>query len=120
MVVRLTGTVNGDDVIFRRMEGDEWEATVPASLNGSYILDMTAYDEAGNTAYWARYILVVDLAALKVTLEDCPYRTVLVEPMNARMSPPQYQASVLDGPYSAITSPGQYRAMLQRGCGSCT
>ena len=51
MVVRLTGTVNGDDVIFRRMEGDEWEATVPASLNGTYILDMTAYDEAGNAVY---------------------------------------------------------------------
>ena len=97
MVVRLTGTVNGDDVIFRRMEGDEWEATVPASLNGTYILDMTAYDEAGNTAYWARYILVVDLAALRVTLRVCPYLAALVESYYANLCPAHYRAVLMDG-----------------------
>ena len=97
MVVRLTGTVNGDDVIFRRMEGDEWEATVPASLNGSYILDMTAYDEAGNTAYWARYIITVDLAALRVTLRVCPYRAALVIPYQASLCPASYRAVLMDG-----------------------
>ena len=51
MVTRVEGVINGDSVIFKRTVGNQWEAEVPASLNGIYILEMTAYDEAGNMAY---------------------------------------------------------------------
>lgn len=97
MVVKLTGDVNGDDVIFRRVQGDEWEATVPASLNGTYVLDMMACDEAGNATYWARYIITVDLAALRVTLRVCPYLAVLVESYHANLRPASYRAVLMDG-----------------------
>lgn len=64
MVVRLEGKVQGQDVIFNRLQGDVWETTIPPSLNGAYIVELTAYDDAGNMAYTARYILTVDLTSI--------------------------------------------------------
>ena len=64
MVVRLEGKVQGKDVIFNRVYGDEWETIIPASLNGVYIVELTAYDDAGNMAYTARYILTIDLTSI--------------------------------------------------------
>lgn len=80
MVVKLTGNVNGSAIIFERVQGDEWKATVPASLNGVYIVELLAVDEAGNEAYWAKYILTIDLAALCVHLEPYPYWAELLQP----------------------------------------
>lgn len=64
MVVRLEGKVQGQDVIFNRVQGDEWETVIPPSLNGVYVVELTAYDDAGNMAYTARYILTVDLTSI--------------------------------------------------------
>lgn len=64
MVVRLEGKVQGKDVIFNRVYGDEWETIIPSSLNGAYVVELSAYDDAGNMAYTARYILTVDLTSI--------------------------------------------------------
>lgn len=64
MVVRLEGKVQGKDVIFNRVYGDEWETIIPQSLNGVYVVELTAYDDAGNMAYTARYILTIDLTSI--------------------------------------------------------
>ena len=64
MVVRLEGKVQGQDVIFKRVKGDEWETVIPSSLNGVYVVELTAYDDAGNMAYTARYILTIDLTSI--------------------------------------------------------
>lgn len=64
MVVRLEGKVQGKDVIFNRVVGDVWETIIPPSLSGAYIVELTAYDDAGNMAYTARYILTVDLTSI--------------------------------------------------------
>ena len=53
MVVALRGTINGNIISFARAQGDRWEAIIPKSLNGAYVVDMSAVDEAGNTAYIA-------------------------------------------------------------------
>ena len=53
MVVALRGTVNGNIISFARAQGDRWEAIIPKSLNGAYVVDMSAVDEAGNIAYIA-------------------------------------------------------------------
>lgn len=97
MVTKLVGTVNGDEVIFQRVQGDEWSATVPASLSGVYVLDMTAYDAAGNAAYWARYILTVDPAALRVQLKACPYRANVMDAYRAKLCPAPYRAELERG-----------------------
>lgn len=74
MVVRLEGKVQGKDVIFNRVVGDVWETIIPPSLNGVYIVELTAYDDAGNMAYTSRYILTVDMSALCVKLELCRWQ----------------------------------------------
>ena len=79
MVVRLTGNVNGETVLFQRIGGDVWETTVPSSIDGVYVVDMTAYDEAGNEAFWAKYILTVDLASLCAHLYRHPYQAEILE-----------------------------------------
>ena len=48
MVVMLKGTINGQDITLTRAQGDRWEAIVPASLDGAFVVDLTAIDEAGN------------------------------------------------------------------------
>lgn len=40
-----------------------------STLNGKYVIGLTAYDEAGNIGYYATYIITVDLASMRVTLE---------------------------------------------------
>ena len=60
MVVRLEGNVNGESVILTRSADslDLWESVIPATLNGRYVIGLTAYD-----------ILTVDLKALRVSLK---------------------------------------------------
>lgn len=63
-----------------RAQGDRWEAIVPASLDGAFVVDLTAIDEAGNVGYTAKYIITIDLASLCVHIEPCPYYEELLEP----------------------------------------
>lgn len=53
--------------------GDWWETTVPKTINGVYVVELTATDEAGNIAYTAKYILTIDITALRVKLQRYPY-----------------------------------------------
>lgn len=73
MVVSLTGKINGEIVSLERTNGDQWVATIPSSLNGTYVVELTATDEAGNTAYCARYILTIDFTALCVDIRPYDY-----------------------------------------------
>lgn len=73
MVTFLTGKIDGAAINFKNVEGDMWQATIPPSLNGAYIVELTAVDEAGNIAYVAEYIVVVDLSTMHVSLQLSPY-----------------------------------------------
>lgn len=78
MVVRLEGKIDGNPIIFEREMGDWWKTTIPPNLNGIYIVELTATDEAGNQGFACRYILTVDLSQLCVHLEPYPYRAELI------------------------------------------
>lgn len=73
MVTRVEGVVNGLPIAFQKVSGNMWEATIPGTLNGIYIVEMTAYDDAGNRAYTSRYILMYDPKNICVKLEPYPY-----------------------------------------------
>lgn len=75
MVVKLIGSINGDSVVFQRFDGDVWEATIPKNLNGQYIIELYAYDEAGNIGYATKYIMTIDLKSLCIKLEPLQYYT---------------------------------------------
>ena len=118
MVVRVEGIINGDKVIFEREAGDQWMATVPESLNGVYVVNLTAWDEAGNVAYYAKYILAYDPANLCASLIPCPYQAELVpdtwgaaaalSDYYAQLVPDAWQASVtLSDYYAELIEPAQ-------------
>lgn len=116
MVVRLIGTVNGDEVIFKHAQGDVWETSVPSSLDGTYVVDMTAYDEAGNATYWAKYILTIDLASLCVHLQLHPYQSdVIGAGYMADLCGSTYQVSVIDELCAVVDAPA-YCTVLKGGC----
>lgn len=81
MVTKVIGKVNGQQVIYEREEGDKWIVTVPFDLDGMYVIQITAYDEAGNIAYCTKMLLIVDPATLCVSLVPYEY-TVEVVPDN--------------------------------------
>ena len=93
MVVRLVGKVEGQDIIFNHVQGDDWEAVIPKNLTGIYIIELTAYDDNGNTAFTTRYILTVDLDALCVRLEPYPFW--------ADILPDRFCTNILPGKYYA-------------------
>ena len=78
MVVKLTGVIEGNPVIFERKSGDVWECTIPETLNGAFAVELTAIDEAGNVAHVAKYIVTIDMDALYVHIERCMYNAELL------------------------------------------
>ena len=103
MVVRLEGLIDGVPVIFNRKEGDRWETVFPRNLNGIYIVELTAYDEAGNVGYTTKYIITIDLSAMCVHLMEYPYYAVLV--------PERYEVEARLSRY--------YSAIRPRACDFC-
>lgn len=72
MVVMLTGSINGAEIILNRDVGDRWTAVIPSIPSGVYIVDLTAWDDAGNFAYVTKYIITIDLTAMcmRVRIEE--------------------------------------------------
>ena len=98
MVVALRGTINGNIISFARAQWDRWEAIIPKSLNGAYVVDMSAVDEAGNTAYIARYIITIDISSMCVHIEPCPYYEELLEPQyRAVLEKSEYYVELIGG-----------------------
>lgn len=79
MVVKLTGKVNGENIIFERKAGELWATAIPRVKSGAYAVELTAVDEAGNETFCTKYILTVDLGALMVKLEPFPYSVQLLQ-----------------------------------------
>ena len=67
MVSKLTGNINGETVIFEN-KGDIWSADVPNMPNGKYVIELTAYDEAGNSAFKTAVLFTVNTEYIKVEI----------------------------------------------------
>lgn len=77
MVVRLEGKIDNQTVIFRHKQGDEWEALIPSNMSGIYIVELTAYDEAGNKGYALKYLVTVDIGQLSIKIEPFQWEAFL-------------------------------------------
>lgn len=72
-VIYVTGTVNGETASFSPIGGGEWAATVARSPDNRYVVDLYAYDAAGNsTQYKATLFYGIDLITDR-TEEDVDY-----------------------------------------------
>ena len=73
MIVRVYGRANGAEIIFTRKEGDLWQTEVPANLEGEYIVDLWAENDAGRTSYVCRALFAISGHKLKVTVLERGY-----------------------------------------------
>lgn len=73
MITKVIGKVDGKEVVFERAEGDLWNTTVPLDLDGMYVVEVTAYDDAENVAFCAKMLLIVDPATLCAQLVAFDY-----------------------------------------------
>lgn len=98
MVVELRGKVDGKEIVFERISEEEWKAAIPRELYGYYVVELEAFDEAGNRAYMTRFLLTIDLDALAIKLVPC-----------------NYQASLVGSEFDSEPYLSQYAAYLQEG-----
>ena len=70
--MKLAGKIEGQPVTFTliRQEGRTFvfSAKVPANLDGEYVVELTAEDDAGNIAFVCKYLVTIDLTNLCVHL----------------------------------------------------
>lgn len=106
MVVKVSGKIDGKEVIFERAEGDRWNVTVPYDLDGMYVVELTAENDAGNVAYCTKMLLIVDPATLCVKLVPLDYMVEVVpEEYETHIIPEDYLVEVMEEQYQVATLP---------------
>ncbi|EDR47648.1 Ig-like domain repeat protein [Dorea formicigenerans] len=105
MVTKVIGKVDGKEVVFEHAEGDLWNTTVPLDLDGMYVVEVTAYDDAENVAFCTKILLIVDPTTLCARLVPLDYVTEVI--------PEEYKAVVQADDY---TVEAVYPCHHGRGC----
>lgn len=105
MVVKVSGKIDGKEVIFERAEGAWWNVTVPYDLDGMYVVELTAENDAGNIAYCTKMLLIVDPATLCVRLVPLDYMVEVV--------PEDYKVTVISEDYAVEAVPEQYQVIAE-------
>lgn len=74
--MKLTGKIEGQPVTFTLISEESrtsvFEAEVPATLDGEYVIELTAVDDAGNITFVCQYIVTIDMANMCVHLVPLP------------------------------------------------
>lgn len=74
MVARITGMADNHALEFARGSDGYWMAQVPPDLeDGTYYVTLTAWDGAGNSAYYATVLMTVDVAGIRFAWQDGDY-----------------------------------------------
>ena len=74
MVQRVFGRANEFEVVFEHQEGDWWTITAPANLEGEYIVDIYAEDEAGNVSHICKALFAICGHELQIHVMDSGHR----------------------------------------------
>lgn len=78
MIKSLTGVIDGQQIIFARTTGNQWETIVPRGLNdGLRIIELTATDTAGNQSYYTAEIWIWQGIVTDIHLIDSLFRMKL-------------------------------------------
>ena len=73
MTTQVWGLLGSSKIIFDRTDGNIWKVTVPFLESGEYIVALYALDDAGNQAYVATILFVVDLENLRYEIKMLDY-----------------------------------------------
>lgn len=74
-VERVIGKTDSFEVIFDRLNDNNWTVNVPSNIIGEYVMDLYAYDEAGNHGFLATAMFTVDTSNLCFHLSIIKYRS---------------------------------------------
>lgn len=77
MVDRVVGIADEFELIFERAEGDCWTAVTPANVFGEYVMEIWAYDTAGNASYMATMLYLVSKHTMQAYLIPFEYSGLL-------------------------------------------
>lgn len=106
MIVKVSGKIDGKEVIFEKADGDQWSVMVPYDLDGMYVVELTAENSAGNIAYCTKMLLIVDPATLCVKLVPLDYMVeVISEDYKVTVIPEDYAVEEILDPYQVIAEP---------------
>ena len=106
MIVKVSGKIDGKEVIFEKADGDQWSVMVPYDLDGMYVVELTAETEAGNIAYCTKMLLIVDPATLCVKLVPLDYMVeVISEDYKVTVIPEDYAVEEILERYQVIAEP---------------
>lgn len=75
-VIKVVGKINGsEEIIFgKSVDSNQWIATTAPNLStGRYVVEIIAYDEAGNEAYSAAMLLEFDASDMTFKLIPSNY-----------------------------------------------
>ena len=61
MVKRVFGKVDGIEVNYDHSKGDWWNVPVPLDIDGEYVIEVIAEDEAGNQSFITRLLYTVNI-----------------------------------------------------------
>lgn len=59
MITKVSGRANGAEITFEWRGGDMWEATVPSNLEGEYVVELYAENDAGGLAYMCTALFAI-------------------------------------------------------------
>lgn len=110
MVVRLEGKVDGKDIIFKNSGGDLWEATVPFDIDGTYVCELSAFDEAGNKGFTTKVLITFHPENQNICIEPFPWKAELKKTnIISDISFGKYTAVLMGGVFIAVCN-GLWRA----------
>lgn len=73
MTTQVWGMLGSSKIIFDRTDGNIWKVTVPFLESGEYIVALYALDDAGNQAYVATILYVVDIESIQYEIRMLDY-----------------------------------------------
>lgn len=73
MTTQVWGLLGSSKIIFDRTDGNIWKVTVPFLESGEYIVALYALDDAGNQAYVATILYVVDIENIQYEIRMLDY-----------------------------------------------
>ncbi|MEG1479376.1 MAG: PF13754 domain-containing protein [Clostridiales bacterium] len=115
MVTQLIGKADGKDIIFNLIDEAKglWETAVPLDLDGTYVVDLTAWDDAGNSSYCATVLFAVDPEKLHISLKVLKYRLGGVEHGYDLQNLKLWEVGMVNKGYDLILQKSGYH--LERG-----
>ncbi len=69
MLTAMYGHCDSFDIIYTRINGNLWQAEVPADLSdGKYVVDIFGVDDTGYIVYWCGILYMYDSRIVKLEL----------------------------------------------------